>query len=93
MSIGRIGGPPGPVTWHDIADTASQLPEVIINSHDMPSLNIDWSKIAHPESVFQRFPGRRSTVYSTKGIVSSSQPLATEAGLEILRKGGNAGKL
>ncbi len=30
-------------------------------------------------------------VYGTKGIVSCSQPLAAEAGLEILRKGGNAG--
>ncbi|KAF8315335.1 gamma-glutamyltranspeptidase [Clavulina sp. PMI_390] len=36
------------------------------------------------------YPSRRSTVYSTKGIVSSSQPLASEAGLEILRLGGNA---
>lgn len=58
----------------------------------MPSVKIDWSKVLHPEHVFQRFPGRRSVVYSTKGIVSSSQPLATEAGLEILRKGGNAGE-
>jgi gamma-glutamyltranspeptidase/glutathione hydrolase len=36
------------------------------------------------------FKSRRSVVYGTHGIVSSSQPLACEAGLEILRKGGNA---
>lgn len=54
-------------------------------------VTIDWSKVDRPELVFQRFPSRRSVVYGTKGIVSSSQPLATEAGLEILRKGGNAG--
>ncbi|KAF8739348.1 hypothetical protein AX14_009919 [Amanita brunnescens Koide BX004] len=54
----------------------------------MPSDN--GSKNHHPEAVFQRFPSRRSVVYGTKGMVSSSQPLATEAGLEILRKGGNA---
>ncbi|WVQ82801.1 gamma-glutamyltransferase [Cryptococcus sp. DSM 104549] len=34
--------------------------------------------------------GRRSTVFSTKGVVCSSQPLASEAGLSILRQGGNA---
>jgi hypothetical protein len=52
---------------------------------------IDWSKVDNAEPVFQRFPSRRSIVYGTKGVVSSSNPLATEAGLEILRQGGNAG--
>ncbi|KAK1233029.1 hypothetical protein PQX77_003832 [Marasmius sp. AFHP31] len=57
----------------------------------MPStVKIDWSKVDKPELVLSRFPSRRSVVYGTKGVVSSSQPLATEAGLEILRKGGNA---
>lgn len=59
----------------------------------MPAINIDWSKINRPDLVFQRFPGRRSQVYSSKGIVACSQPLAAQAGLEILRKGGNAGML
>ncbi|UJR34872.1 hypothetical protein I4U23_027650 [Adineta vaga] len=36
------------------------------------------------------FQSRRSVVYGTHGIVACSQPLACEAGLEILRKGGNA---
>lgn len=36
------------------------------------------------------FQSRRSTVYSTKGIVSSTQPLANAAGVRILEKGGNA---
>ena len=39
---------------------------------------------------FALFPSRRSTVHSTKGIVSSTQPLASQCGLEVLRKGGNA---
>lgn len=39
---------------------------------------------------FAHFPSRRSTVFSTKGAVATSQPLACQAGLEILNKGGNA---
>ncbi|KAI9477867.1 MAG: gamma-glutamyltranspeptidase [Benjaminiella poitrasii] len=36
------------------------------------------------------FISRRSTVYGTHAMIASSQPLATQAGLDILRKGGNA---
>lgn len=56
----------------------------------MPAVTLDWEKINQPDLVFQRFPSRRPQVYSTKGIVACSQPLAAEAGLEILRRGGNA---
>ncbi|EGW35490.1 cephalosporin acylase [Spathaspora passalidarum NRRL Y-27907] len=38
---------------------------------------------------FMKYPSRRSTVYSHKGIVSSTQPLANAIGLKILEKGGN----
>jgi hypothetical protein len=59
----------------------------------MTVTSIDWSKVDHPEETFTRFSSRRSVVYSTKGLVASSQPLATQAGLEILSKGGNAGTI
>ena len=36
------------------------------------------------------FNSRRSPVYSRRGIVATSQPMATAAGIEILSKGGNA---
>jgi len=37
-----------------------------------------------------RFSSRRSTVYAPRGVVATSQPLAAEAGVSILREGGNA---
>jgi gamma-glutamyltranspeptidase / glutathione hydrolase len=36
------------------------------------------------------YTSRRSPVYSTRGIVAASQPLAVAAGLEMLSQGGNA---
>jgi gamma-glutamyltranspeptidase/glutathione hydrolase len=36
------------------------------------------------------FGSRRSTVYGPRGVVATSQPLAAEAGIELLRDGGNA---
>src|SRR5215208_4633187 len=36
------------------------------------------------------FHSRRSPVFSRTGIVATSQPFATAAGLEVLAKGGNA---
>jgi len=35
-------------------------------------------------------PSRRMAVFAKKGMVAASQPLAAQAGLEILKKGGNA---
>lgn len=35
-----------------------------------------------------RYPSQRNVVYGRKGMVATSQPLAAEAGLEMLKKGG-----
>ncbi len=37
-----------------------------------------------------KYPSRRNLVFAKKGAVATGQPLAAEAGLEILKKGGNA---
>ncbi len=36
------------------------------------------------------YPSRRNVIYGEKGMVATSQPLAAQAGLDILKKGGNA---
>lgn len=36
-----------------------------------------------------RYPSRRSVIFGQKGMVCTSQPLAAQAGLDILKKGGN----
>ncbi|MFJ9463110.1 gamma-glutamyltransferase family protein [Viridibacillus arvi] len=42
------------------------------------------------DHLFHPFTGKRHTVFGRKGMVATSQPLAAQAGLEILQKGGNA---
>lgn len=41
-------------------------------------------------SLIYRYPSQRRVVYGKKGMVATSQPLAAQAGLEILKRGGNA---
>ena len=36
------------------------------------------------------YPSRRSVIYGRKGMVCTSQPLAAQAGLDIIKAGGNA---
>lgn len=36
------------------------------------------------------YPSQRSLVYARRGMVATSQPLAAQAGLDMLRRGGNA---
>lgn len=45
---------------------------------------ISFNHLSNPYSI------PRNATYARKGIVATSQPLAAQAGLEILKKGGNA---
>ncbi|MGG4491182.1 gamma-glutamyltransferase [Metabacillus idriensis] len=39
---------------------------------------------------YSPYPSKRNVVYAKNGMVATSQPLAAQAGLDILKKGGNA---
>lgn len=40
--------------------------------------------------LYHPYPSQRNTVFAKRGMVATPQPLAAQAGLEILQKGGNA---
>lgn len=42
------------------------------------------------DSSIYGYPSRRNVVYAKKGMVATGQPMAAQAGLEVLQKGGNA---
>jgi gamma-glutamyltranspeptidase / glutathione hydrolase len=42
------------------------------------------------DALHNPYPSQRMTTYAQNGMVATSQPLAAQAGLDILKKGGNA---
>ncbi|MGE5673598.1 MAG: gamma-glutamyltransferase family protein [Mycobacterium leprae] len=42
------------------------------------------------DPLYHPYPSRRSSVYAKNGVVATGQPMAAQAGLAILRQGGNA---
>ncbi|KAF8456440.1 nucleophile aminohydrolase [Kalaharituber pfeilii] len=48
------------------------------------------SEKKYSSTEFIRFASRRSVVHSTHGMVACTQPLAAQAGIRILKEGGNA---
>jgi gamma-glutamyltranspeptidase/glutathione hydrolase len=42
------------------------------------------------EKIRYKYPSNRNLVYGKKGMAATSHPLAAEAGLSIMRDGGNA---
>ncbi|RQD72517.1 MAG: gamma-glutamyltransferase family protein [Tindallia sp. MSAO_Bac2] len=45
---------------------------------------MNFSSLEYP------YPSKRNLLYSNRGMVATSQPLAAQAGLDMLKKGGNA---
>src|SRR6056297_109559 len=64
--------------------------------HSDTLINILCHKYKERETMFNNdaqyypYPMRRRAVFARNGMVATSQPLAAQAGLDILKKGGNA---
>ena len=67
---------------HSIARLAATLTVLVV-------LNTDAGAQA-PTPISQLPPPGRSTVYAPHGVIATSQPLATAAGLHVMQNGGNA---
>lgn len=42
------------------------------------------------DHLYQPYPSQRNTMFAKNGMIATSQPLASQVGLDILKKGGNA---
>ncbi len=42
------------------------------------------------DHLYQPYTSQRNSAFARNGMVATSQPLASQAGLEIMKKGGNA---
>lgn len=81
------------------AALAATLPQTALHAQSANAFGIPSEKVTNPAANVVAAPGSRgqgwlgqgrSEVIARHGMVATSDPLAAQAGLEILRKGGNA---
>ena len=56
----------------------------------LTSSDKELNNLMNFDPLYQPYPSYRVPVYAKQGMVATSQPLAAQAGLDVLKKGGNA---
>lgn len=56
----------------------------------VPAAAHGCARLPLADALRYRYPSRRAVVFGTRGMVATGQPLAAQAGLDILKRGGNA---
>ncbi|KOY17638.1 hypothetical protein AMS66_05145, partial [Paenibacillus xylanivorans] len=59
-------------------------------SRNLTSCDKELNNLMNYDPLYQPYPSYRVPVYAKQGMVATSQPLAAQAGLDVLKKGGNA---
>ena len=69
----------------------TDLPRTGIRFSAVPTLQErSFSAMMHFDPLAQKYPSQRYPIYAAGGMVNCSSPMAAAAGLDALRKGGNA---